>query len=153
SAGNVCSPDVCRQCGGPGQPCCSGGRCDGAGCCIGGTCVSDGATCVSGSVNYGTCAGGSCDGCGAAGLTCCPVIPPSTIPGCSEPATVGATSVYCGPGGGASQPCCAANRCLDGGCCVQTGSGTPICIVPGTACPSVTLPDAGTGGDAGSGGD
>jgi hypothetical protein len=100
------NPNMCMQCGGPGQVCCEGNLCPGDGCCWGNDqstpkrCIGLGAMCPGG----GMCLASSCGMCGGPNQPCCDHY------NCTAPYT-SCTShppspFVCEPCGGQGEACC-----------------------------------------------
>jgi hypothetical protein len=146
---NAVDGPASAPCGGPGQACCSGKRCDaGARCnpdelctpcghagelCCGGACTEAGTRCL------GADAGARCvpcpanqycgsTTCGARGERCCP-----GAVSCNDAATTcdraGGGDGICRSCGGPGQACCPGAACTNGGCCHRG-----VCVPSGSSC-------------------
>jgi len=145
-------PDL-LACGAPGQPCCGGTTCNGAGCCNANVCVAAGSDCAAGT---SICQAGTCKGCGGPTQPCCATATSKCrTNGCciagsciAEGQRCSATEVCrasaCSACGGAGQPCCNGNSCNNNGCCLANDT----CVANGTACLGVVMCNNGscTGG-------
>ncbi len=131
----VCSStsDQCVNCGGTGEPCCTGGACStGNVCNSNDTCVACGGTgqpcCLDGSGNKTcnaneTCSNGTCQ-CGTSGTACCGGTTCMGNENCS--------GGVCGACGGDEQACCTTGTaCTNGATCTN---GTCPCGGPGQPC-------------------
>src|SRR5262249_34915621 len=106
-------------CGGPGQSCCAGNRCDNGGCCVppmaGLLCSASGTNCLMSMCMNGSCGGGTC---GGLNQGCCNGINGTFY--CSAPNAVcvggGGMNRTCMSCGMMGMRCCANNSCSQGTC-------------------------------------